>query len=346
MSNEIGSNPEIHYSEIATYLKCKKNHELSYIKKIEPRVEHSAISFGTFGHKALEILIKTNGDFSAAEDAVDDLCLEKEKSIVNGEEREAARELANEAAIVGYRAFQWLNGRLVTVTHNGEQLIEKHLRYTSNGIDFIGTPDWIVEDKEDGGKWVIDHKFRKIFREGWSEDLNLQMIFYQGLLRKSIGLDTVGTKQFQVRPFAPKLPKLTEKGKISKADLMSTWEVYSRFVVQQGEDPNDFLDMKAKLAKHTWFDLDGTRAYRDPDEVDRAWEEVIIPTALDIVHQRQKPHRCYDFMTCRNCSLKDYCVMEAKGGDTDFLMQTRFKRKGEKTQRFEIEFEDEDGSTD
>lgn len=342
----MSSNPEIHYSEIATYLKCKKYHELNYIHRIEPRVQHSAISFGTFGHKALEILIKTNGDYFACEEAVDELWLETEKNIEDEQERETARELASEAAIVGYRAFKWLDGRLVTVTHQGEELVEKHLRYTSNGIDFIGTPDWIVEDKQDGGKWVVDHKFRKIFREGWSEDLNLQMIFYQGLLRKAAGLDTVGTKQFQVRPFAPKTPKLTEKGKISKADVMTTWEAFSAFVISKGEDPNDYLEMKPKLAKHTWFDLDGTRTYRTPDEVDQVWEGVIIPTALDIVHKRQVPHRCYDYMTCRNCSLKDYCVQEAKGGDTDFLMQTRFKRKGEKLKKFEIEFEEDNGDPD
>jgi hypothetical protein len=339
-------NPEIHYSEIATYLKCKKNHELSYIKRIEPRVQHDAISFGTFGHKALEVLINTGGDALAAKDAVDDLWFEMDKNIMEAEQREAARELANDATFVGVRAYNWLNGRLVTVTHAGERLVEKHLRFTAEGIDFIGTPDWVVHDTQDGGNWVVDHKFRKIFRDGWSEELNLQMIFYQGLLRKSIGFDTIGTKQFQIRPFAPKQPKITEKGKISKADLMTTWEVYSKFVISRGEDPNDFLDMKTKLNKHTWFDLDGTRTYRDPSEVETIWNEVIIPTAIDIVKQRQKPTRCYDYMTCRNCSLKDYCVAETKGADLDFLMATKYKVKGEKIKQFEIEFEEENDSTD
>lgn len=340
------SNPEIHYSEIATYLKCKKYHELSYIKRIEPRVQHSAISFGTFGHKVLEVLIKTNGDYFAAKEAIDDMWLQIDADLIYPEEREQARTLANDSLTVGCRAYKWLDGRLVTVTHQGQELIEQHFRYESNGIDFIGTPDWIVEDKQDGGVWVVDHKFRKAFRDSWSEELNLQMIFYQGLARYSVGLDTIGTKQFHIRPFAPKTPKLTEKGKISKADLMSTWEVYSRFVESRGEDPSNYLEMKPKLDKHVWFDLDGTRTYRTPDEVDEVWQTVIIPTALDIVHQRQKAHRCYDYMTCRNCSLKEYCVMEAKRGDTEFLMNTRFKVKGVKTKQLEISFEEEDDSTD
>lgn len=333
---------EIHYSEIATFLKCRKYHELSYIKRIEPRVQHSAISFGTFGHKALEVLIKTNGNRQLAKEAIDELWLLTEESIDSPEDRQAGRDLAVEALIVGERAYDWLNGRLVTVTDPTRgPLVEVHQHFHSQGIDFIGTPDWIVEDKQDGGYWVVDHKFRKQFREPWSEELNLQMVFYQGLIRKSMGLETVGTKQFQIRPFAPKTPKLTEKGKISKADLMTTWEVYSDFVKKQGDDPGLYLDMKAKVEKHTWFDLDSTRTYRNPSEVDQIWEEVIIPTAVEIAERKSRTTRCYDYMICRFCSLKEYCVSEAKSGDTDFLMQTKYKVKGEKKKVFEVEFEED-----
>lgn len=333
---------EIHYSEIATYLKCKKQHELYYVKRIEPRRHAVQIDFGSFGHKCLETLVMTNGDTLAAVASVQQLCREIAAKLPSGETLAELQLVSEEAIKVGIRAYDWLNGRLVTVTHPEQgPLVEVHQRFVAQGVDFIGTPDWIVEDKVDGGYWVIDHKFRKMFREPWAEDLNLQMIFYQGLLHRSIGLETVGTKQFQIKPIAPKNPSLTSTGKISKADIMSTWEVYSKFVESMGEDPADFVEMKPKLAKHVWFDLDSTRTYRNISEVTQVWDEVIIPTAVDIAERKQKTTRCYDYFSCSGCSVRDYCVAEAKGGDTHFLMQTKFKSKDEEIQEFEVEFSDD-----
>lgn len=317
----------IHFSEISTYLKCNKAHAYSYIDRIEPIKLASQIDFGTFGHKGLER--RFLGDTKEqAKKAIDDLWLEKDAAMkLDPDDRYAFRMLATDAFVASDRAFTWLNGRLVTVTQDGQPLVEKHVVYEKDGITFIGTPDLIAEDKEDGGLWVIDHKFRKTFRDWWSEELNLQMIFYQGLVMRGLGLKTSGTKQFQIKPLAPVIPSLTGKGKISKADCYTTWEIYSAFVASHGEDPDNYLDMKEKLSKHIWFDLDSTRTYRNEQEINEIWDTVIIPVAKEIKSERRRNFRCYDYFTCRNCSFKELCVSDQKDGDSAFILERKFKSK-------------------
>lgn len=333
----------IHFSEISTYLKCNKHHAYSYIDRIEPIQLASQIDFGTFGHKGLEVRFR-NGSKEDAKKAIDNLWLEKDLAMkLSPDDRYAFRMLATDAFVASDRAYNWLDGRLVTVTHENETLVERHLVYEKDGITFVGTPDLVAEDKEDGGLWVIDHKFRKMFRDWWSEELNLQMIFYQGLLMRSLGIKTSGTKQFQIKPFAPVIPELTGKGKISKKDCYTTWEIYSAFVESHGEDPADYLDMKEKLGKHVWFDLDDTRTYRNEQEVNDTWENVIIPIAKEIKSEKRRNYRCYDYFTCRNCSFKELCVSDQKDGDSAFILETKFKSKDKPNpEPMTIVIEDED----
>lgn len=321
----------IRYSEIATYLKCSQAHDISYNKLIEARHIKPHIELGTFGHLALKHLLLT-GSHEEARDAVLELLRDTMQDV-------DTEQVADEACQVAFRAYEFLGDRFATVFHNGEPLVEKTLTFQFGDIVFQGTPDWVAEDKVLGGVWVFDHKFRKTFRPPESEDTNLQMIFYQGLLQKTLGITTVGTRQFQIKPFAPKLPEMTTKGTMSKANINTDWPTYKLALQSYRLPVDDYLDMKPKLDAKVWFDHERTKAFRPQEEVSRVWREVILPVAERISRQNA-PMRVLDYMACRGCLVREYCVEDLKGGDLDFLMKTKYKIRGEKTSDIFVEIEE------
>lgn len=330
-----------HFSEISTWLKCQQSHKYSYRDRLTLRVEESQISFGTYGHEVLASLLVGNTK-DAAREHLEDYAKEK-----TGEQQYYEQvALRSEAYAVACNAYDFLSQRFEVVDFAGKPLVEVPLKteveYKGRIIPFVGTPDCILRDKVDGGNWVFDHKFRKSFRPNWAEDLNLQMVFYQYMLRHQYGIETVGTRQFQIKPFLPKRPKLTSKGKMSEADCFTTWEIYAEECTKNGLNPDDYREaMFPKLYGKVFFDYDSNRALRSVEEVDAMWEQTILPAAYQI-DNNQDPIRCFNHFSCKMCSFREYCVEDMKGGDLIYLQKSRYKKKGE-TSFFDVELlEDEE----
>jgi hypothetical protein len=150
------------------------------------RREESQISFGTYGHEVLAQLLLGNST-----DAAKQHLYEFVQKKVPEDQLNEHKVIADEAFNVACRAFTFLNDRFETVDFAGKPLVEVPLStevdYNGIKLNFIGTPDWIARDRRDGGVWVFDHKFRKTFRPTWAEDLNLQMVFYQYMLKAQYG---------------------------------------------------------------------------------------------------------------------------------------------------------------
>lgn len=319
----------IHFSEVSSYLRCRYLWRLNYVDEIVPRRTANQIAFGSLGHKALQIFL-SGGTFEEARLETFKEIREKFQNDLMPDQVAEVNRIGNEALDIAAKYSKVLLNRFESVSYDDKPLIEVPIQVTIQGVDFVGTPDWIAYDTH--GMWVLDHKFRKTFRPPESEDLNLQMAFYQGLVWHRFGIDTIGSRQIQIKPLVPKEPELTKLGKISRKDTMTDWETYSKFVISQGEDPNDYLDMKEKLDKHVWIDYESTAAYRSNKEVTKLWNDMIIPIAHEILETREKNKptpRCMQWGTCQNCDMKEYCVEDIKGGDLEFLRNTTYKRKGE-----------------
>jgi hypothetical protein len=301
------------------------------MEEIVTRRTANQIAFGSLGHKALQVFL-SGGSFDQAKEETFKEIKEKFTSDLMPDQVAEVNQIGNDALAIASKYSKILLRKFTSVAYGERSLpmIELPIQVTIQGIDFVGTPDWIASDSS--GTWVLDHKFRKTFRPPESEDLNLQMAFYQGLVWHRFGIDTIGSRQIQIKPLLPKEPEITKLGKISKKDTMTDWETYSKFVISQGEDPNDYLDMKEKLDKHVWIDYESTAAYRSNKEVTKLWNDMIIPIAHEILEAKEKNKtqpRCMQWGTCQSCDYKDYCVEDIKGGDLEFLRNTTYKRKGE-----------------
>ena len=79
------------------------------------------------------------------------------------------------------------------------------------------------------------------------EEVDLQLPAYQYMLDR-LGIPTTGSMKIQIRAELPKEPQTTQKGGMSRQRIATTWEVYSKALVQHGFNPKDYeLEMKQKL---------------------------------------------------------------------------------------------------
>lgn len=322
----LNTDDPIHFSEVSTYLRCNYLHHLNYNKRLVPRRTASQIAFGTLGHAAMKSLI-LGGTNEDAENAVLQELNEKFKNDLFLRETEECMSIGYTALEVAKRVFPRIKERF----NYKNVMVEQSIKIEVDGILFQGTPDWVAEDSS--GVWVIDHKFRKTFMPEMSEFLNLQMAFYQGLLDNAHNITTIGSRQLQIKPKLPLQPEILKNGKVSKKDTMTDWDTYAAFVKSCGQNPSDYIDeMKDKLDRHIWFDIDNTKAYRSIEEVSTCWNRIIIPAAKEIIKKRkeeEEPLRCMNWGTCRTCNMFDYCTESLKGGDLVFLEKTKYKNKDE-----------------
>jgi hypothetical protein len=294
--------------------------------------------FGTYGHKTLEELLKGNSKEQALIATLNE-AHDVAKGIMESDKQENLL-AAQEAHEVAFRNWLHIRERYKPITHQGVLCVEYPLRLVADGLEFVGTCDAIVEDTVLGGIWICDHKFRKAFTSCESEMLNLQMIMYTKMARE-LGIEILGTFQNQIKPVLPKTPQVTLKGKVSKADIMTTWEVYKQALIDNNQDPDTYLDMKEKIEAHSWWDQEATRVLQPEDRIQSIWDEVVLPTSKKIAEDKQAPIRCFNSLNCDMCNVKEYCVEDMCGGDTEYLMRTSFKLKSEPS-TLEIEIEDED----
>ncbi len=316
------SKPEdfVHFSQISTFLKCRKKHDFAYIERLESRGFNPKMMFGTFGHAALADMWTM--EMKGTEPTV--LPGELKKALENHPEFGVEfRQMAVEALNVAHRAFKQLVGRFAPL------MVEQSLITEACGMNVGGTPDLVARDLQDNSIWVFDYKFRGSFMPPETELLNLQMIFYQALLHR-LGIETAGTRQIQIRPFLPKEPKVNKDGSLSRADLLTDWQTYEAAIVRNGLKVEDYSEMPAKLADKKFVDIDSCRALRPKSEVEYFWQNEILPAIVAIRDRKpgEKGGRCFDQMACRTCSFLELCTEEAKGGDTEYLKNSVYRVKG------------------
>lgn len=320
---------EIRYSEISCFLRCKRQWYYRYKLGLIPRHQHERMDVGTAGHAAIETILRGGTEEEAIRHAVDFLVGRVQALGANSPIDEArAVDLAIGAAQNGISAIRGI-GVVRAVEFNGVPLIESTVSLPARpGFAVRGTADEVVELR-DGTVLVADNKFRKAFRPFATEALNLQMSVYQYLLLKN-GIRTHGSLQLQVNSQAPKIPDINQNGTVKRAKISTTWEVYREAIERVGGNVNDYLDMIPKL-NYKVYDS-SVKAYRSPQELERTWENDVMPAVDAIIEAYGKDMpggRCFIHEVCSPCEMRELCIEDMKGGDSELVQITRFRKEGE-----------------
>lgn len=355
-------------SLISEWTRCKYRFRLRVVDRLEPRFSPAPLRTGTLVHKGMEAALLehfTNAGASAETiinagvDAVGKLQAEwlaqpHIEPHLTDELREVAQDLCSVAAQIFERGFKnlgVLQGKLRTVADaEGKPFIEYPMRIPFEGFEgFQGTLDWVCEDVATGHVWLVDFKCRKAIQPETYDEAQIQAPVYQYLLMTKQGLQLNGTATYQMRRAVPEVPEMnktkrkgeSEPGMSRSKSIATTWEVYRMALIENGLDPDDYLDMKEHFKPFDRFDT----TYRTFAEVKTLWE-TCERHGMDILlaaHQALSaayPRHMNPF-NCNRCEYKSYCLAELRGHDTDFLSKTEYMREGD-VPFFPIIIEDEE----
>lgn len=352
--------PYLTASQVSEWLRCRYKYHLRYVRNIAARVSRRPMELGSATHIGISAALHNLGKarlsvggalsrkdvmrdtIAAADRAIEQWASDSVKRLggherMTEEEHEQYHEISKDAPVIVAELLADLKPhRWKTLRIKGEPLIERSLTCPIVGgskilegsnaavirkrwAGFHGTPDWVFEDGD--GIWVLDWKIRKTFTPSEDEELSVQGYSYVKLVNMN-GIPATGSVMAQIKAQVPSVPKLNKDGSVSRADIATTWEHYSNFVRSAGLDPNDYLDMKAKLENKQFRSL--ARVHRGENETHRFWQGIVTAAAWEIAARSDFNIRQFGMLNCRGCWARKFCLAELADHDTDFLLQTDY----------------------
>jgi hypothetical protein len=305
-------NAKLSYSSIAQYGTCPWRWHAYYVRKLRRAEDPQPMQIGRLVHTGLAAALKSiatplpEGDLAIDEDYTK--YLSERHSKLDADQRAESLANADLAKRLMRRTLDEINQQgLIVVKDEHGPLIERKLEAPlRNWGGFVGYIDAVMRDPQ-GVVWLVDFKVRKAFRDDESEDYSLQSAIYQYLLHHN-GVHTDGSIQFQVKNQLPQQPTLNKNGTMSRAACATDWATYCRALERNNLNPEDYEDMREKLATKEWFRLSWT--YRTPTLLNGLWHEVVQPAAWSIGSSKH-PWRNMTGLQCGWCWAKDLCLAEA-----------------------------------
>jgi hypothetical protein len=324
------------YSQIATFKRCRKKWYYRYVDGIVPKVDPKPIIMGRYGHRLLEVLYRKFDGNNDANDIIEKASQEYwEKKTANlfSEELEEFKEVRQkvEKIIKKYAELYESDFRRLDIL-GVEEEFEVRIR-TPRGnrsmTSLYGILDLIIAT--DSGIWLMDHKLTK------SKDMR----FEHALLDEQINMYTwaltevlkqkgihVPIKGFVINALNSKLPRrpsINKNGSVSRRRIKTTKGIYQQAVIDAGKDPADYQDMLDKLGDWKPDFYERQFSYRNPSELEQVGRELYeVSKAIreGRIYRTASPTQC-----SWDCSYKDLCTLEMKGGDVEHYKSMKFQEK-------------------
>lgn len=331
---QAATKPLLSFSQISTYLRCRRGWRYVYQENLVPRIDARPLSLGSAVHMGLATALQGHHyNTMLVEDGVrKGVESWKEQELVRGdlfeEEIEAIHQIAADAEQIAIRTLRKLPiDEWETVTDPaGIPMIEYHFTIPLKGWGgFHGYIDWVGWHKPTGQTWLVDWKVRKSFQPHEAEGVNLQNAAYQYAIFRILRKPPVGTITFQISDKPPAKPKLNKDGTMSRALIKTDWETYKAALLEAGLNLDDYLDMAEKLSTVEFFRP--AKEYRTLDTVRRVWKEIIEPTAREIRRSNKIVVRNLGHRTCNGCAYRQLCLAELSGEDAGYIRETHYRSR-------------------
>lgn len=346
----------LHQSNVTEWTRCKYRYRLTVIEGLQPRFAPAPLRRGTLVHAGMESALLAHFEgltakaiLSAGHRRIIDeqdkwLAQEYIAPHITPELLENAIEQCQFASHIFERAFKALGileGEWETMTIDGKPIIEWEMRIPFEGFEgFQGAIDWVARHVRTDNVWLVDFKTRKSMQGEGYDDAQIQAPVYQHLLRTLHGMNLCGTATYQIRAAIPEVPevnKTKKKGEdrpsMSRSSLATDWPTYRQTLIDEHLDPADYEDIRAKLKPFDRWDY----TFRSAMEVERVWRTVRSHGAAILDAERIAQElgvedaypRSLNAFNCMGCSMRNYCLADLRGQDTDFLARTEYMREGE-----------------
>lgn len=328
------------YSQLSTYLGCKYRWYLQYVLGIRPKTRSAPLEIGDAVHRGLASFLLGNATEDGIADwykeAVASQPFEDEELSAKIEEYRVSARLIVERALDGLRTlgyWSYIN------KETGQPFVESSLFVPVPKWDagLVAKIDWMAYDPLNKRVWVSDFKTRNYFTSEQDEWANLQNTIYLAAALYS-DIESVGTLTIQITNTAPKLPKRTKDGGMSRAAVACDWLTYVSELEKAGLDPKDYeADMKPKLESREMVRV--TPVIRSVASVERIWNEIVEPLAGSMSDDYRQAMtgdpalvplqlvRNLSPRTCNYCGHRSLCHGILRGNDVSDDLTANYESK-------------------
>ena len=331
-------------SQLQTFLSCAKKWSYNYIDNLTPRVDRAYLTIGKLCHRGMQMAMQKawedrdnqTANWLVWRDAGINAIGDEWKEYMNSvplldEEVPDMEQMYYDALSVftqAYEEFQPWKYRVETVVRNGKEYpaLELHFKVPcppTKGLH--GFIDVILTDTETGFTWCTDYKFRRSLSPDEEEAFNIQNAVYSYACAK-MGIQITGTMTWQHVNTPAADPAVLKNGTVSRAKIKTTWKHYEWFLMEHGQDPEDYKDeMIPKLADIDWYRP--TLEYRNPETVDRIWKTCVLPVARKIKLAYGKNavnHPSLYPWNCKMCQYQSICQAELRDYDVAAIKQREY----------------------
>lgn len=248
------------------------------------------------------------------------------------------RAVIQRAADVSSRLIDYFDERYEVVEIDGKPAVEFELRLPirrkgRKTLDYVGTLDVLCRSKSTGFILLGDYKVRSSLTNLTGDLLHSQTALYQYALDKRHGIATHGSVIFQAHNAEPREPAITQKNVPSKANVITTLEIYQAAMVRCGLDPWDpeYEGILQKIQERRWVDDHVIPRKSSGEEIQRSFTEVLLPGLRDLeAMDKMKGDRGILIgYQCKNCGFFPLCEAQLAGYDREYIKETQFKVRPE-----------------
>jgi hypothetical protein len=316
--------PSVSASEIAVWKQCRQKWYWQYLLRIEPAVTHTKLAQGTMAHAGIAAAL--SGE--SVEIAVTKSAMDLSRSLllsVDGEQIDTTQ-ADDEINTISACVKKWnresgiREGALIASEVEWEVPVRAGRRRLP-GVTWNGRMDALIAVGESGEKWGLEAKYVGRFRSEESVELSSQLAMYLLFMQEQ----KVGISQpprliyLQILNKMPAVPSVNKTGSISRSQTNTDWDTYREAVVANGYNPEDYSDMREKLAgKRFWAEQVVTRSENRLAEE----REALYDVTAEIMQKRKRIYMCDSPFLCQSCQFRDMCLETVRGRDPMELVES------------------------
>jgi hypothetical protein len=343
-------------SEYSSFLKCRKQWLYQWVEQIEPKRPDGKLFIGTVFHKFLEYYYQLK-DFTMA--------LNKTDAFIRAHDLSAMEQVEIDEMKKLFQDMSYYYDDVYASDFDKWNVLATELQFLvklEGDIYMTGTIDLIVEEKETGHIYFLDHKTtsqlsiyeqkaamdRQISRYWWA----LRMI-QDGVGRikdtktgewvvwnELNGKEIKGFIYNLIAKDTPREPKVLKSGKLSTDKSQKT--TYDKFIEKMfelGFESGEYTEILTYLRDKPNPFLKRINIYRNDSELESAAFEFYY-TAQDITKVKEvitnapslTEHKTYRNITndCMNmCSYRAICQTAIEGGNVSLVKNLSYRQKEE-----------------
>ena len=248
-------------SAYQTWQQCQQKYQYKHVEYLKPKIKAAAPQLGTVLHRYMQWYYTSVRDGVAPDNAYADALQRLElEEVPKLQARFEAATASKQADLAAAYDLMWPTVQSIVGRYHNQHGHADAYRYEVllveqkcelplvAGIQSKGYVDLILRDRERGIVLLAEHKSTAAVPRSTIRIRDFQTLLYTIKAARLHGIQVDAILWNYLRTKLPEEPKVLQTGKLSRdKSIDTTWDVYHQKVVELGQDPAMYEDVRLRL---------------------------------------------------------------------------------------------------